>query len=158
MQVFIENETKEIFHFRGYKKLITAVTETCGRRFRIPEAFEVNVMIVFPETIRQINRRTRNIDKVTDVLSFPYFDFTHPGDTADLISAGQETILGDIVICAQKVISQAEEYGHSQKRELAFLVVHSMLHLTGFDHMTKADEAVMMKEADSLMQELGIDR
>lgn len=158
MNICIENQTKQSFDFRGYKKLIAEVIETCAETKGIPSNYEVNVLLVSPETIRQINRQTRDMDKVTDVLSFPYFEFDSPGDTACLPAHDEEMILGDIVLCAEQVVLQAKEYGHSQKRECAFLIVHSMLHLLGFDHMTPEDEAVMTKEADALMTILGISR
>lgn len=187
MNIYIENETGIRFNFRGYKKLIENVIETTAKEKNIPGGLEVNVMLVSPERIRQINKETRNIDKVTDVLSFPYFEFEEPGvfeykvnniasdnnedldvetdkdlnDPAghtDDYSDEPEMMLGDIIICAGKVIEQAEAFCHSQKRELAFLVVHSMLHLIGYDHMNDEDEKRMTKEAEKLMNILGITR
>ena len=180
MNVYIENETGIRFNFRGYKKLIEEVVNTVEKEKNIPSGMEVNVTIVSAEDIKQINNETRGIDKVTDVLSFPYFEFDEPGvfdeeflddisenDTEEIIDDPEiqiydgdepELILGDIVLCAEKVMEQAESFGHSQKRELAFLVVHSMLHLIGYDHMNEADEKLMFGEADKLMNILGITR
>lgn len=158
MQVYIENQTKEFFDFRGYKKLITQAANTAAAVLKVPDSYEVNVLITDPETMRQINAQTREINKVTDVLSFPYFDFEAPGETADLFETEEETILGDIVLCAERIVAQAADYGHSQKRECAFLIVHSMLHLTGYDHMTKEEEAQMTAKANEIMKQLGIER
>lgn len=187
MNIYIENETGIRFNFRGYKKLIENVIETTAKEKSIPTGLEVNVMLVSAERIRQINKETRNIDKVTDVLSFPYFEFEEagvfenngpgiaedakegfdaetekgPDDSAEYIDDyfdEPEMMLGDIIICVEKVIEQAEAFCHSQKRELAFLVVHSMLHLIGYDHMNDEDEKCMTMEAEKLMNILGITR
>ena len=92
-------------------------------------------------------------------MSFPYFEYQEAGvfDRSQYDPA-EEEILGDIVVCGEKIISQAEEYGHSQKRELAFLVVHSMLHLTGYDHMEKKDAGIMEEQQRRIMEQLGISR
>lgn len=158
MNIFIENETKEYFNFRGYKKLIETTIETVAEVKNIPEDLEVNVLIVEPETIKAINSENRGIDSVTDVLSFPYFDFDTPGNMDAIDDESDEVILGDIILCADRVVSQAKEFGHSQKRELAYLTVHSMLHLIGFDHMTEQDEKQMTAQADVIMDKLGISR
>ena len=114
---------------------------------------ECNLFITDGEEIRVLNSVNRGIDKVTDVLSFPYIDFAAPCDYTcideeDITLFEPESgrlMLGDIVICYEKVLSQAEEYGHSVKRELSFLIVHSILHLFGYDHMTD-DERAMMED------------
>ena len=117
------------------------------------------------EGIRVINAEQRDIDAPTDVLSFPMLEF----DTAGDLSAAYEDdtnfdpdsgalLLGDIVINVDRVKSQALEYGHSEKREYAFLVCHSMLHLCGFDHMEEADEAVMTEKQKIILEGMGITR
>jgi len=156
MNIYIENETKEYFNFRGYKKLITETIETVAREKNIPEGLEVNVLIVEPETIQSINSENRGISSVTDVLSFPYFEFDEPGEVEDIEVDCDEVILGDIILCADRVVSQAKEFGHSEKRELAYLTVHSMLHLIGYDHMSEEDEKQMTAQADIIMEKLGI--
>ena len=92
------------------------------------------------------------------MLSFPYFEYDEPGVFAEDISDDTENILGDIILCGERIISQAEEFGHSQKREFAFLIVHSMLHLLGYDHMEPDDEEVMQAEQRRLMDIIDIHR
>ena len=158
MAVYIENQAKARFAFH-YRVLIEKAVQTVMKDKQIPGELDVNVLIVAPERIREINRDTRNLDQVTDVLSFPYFEYDRPGFfDRDRIDWAEEDILGDIVICADKVMAQAEEYGHSVKRELAFLTVHSMLHLTGYDHIDPRDAELMETEQKKIMEELGITR
>lgn len=158
MAVYIENPSGCRFQFH-YKVVIQKAVDAVLQDRDIPKELDVNVLIVTPEEIRRINRETRGIDKVTDVLSFPYFEYKEAGVfDKDLYDPAEEEILGDIVVCGEKIISQAEEYGHSQKRELAFLVVHSMLHLTGYDHMEKKDAGIMEEQQRRIMEQLGISR
>ena len=117
---------------------------------------EVSLSLVTAEEIRQVNRRFRRLDRVTDVLSFPQLSFT-PGEEEEKNERG-EIILGDILICVARARSQAEEYGHSLRRELAFLTAHSMLHLLGYDHQTKAQEQEMFAKQEQILQSLGIPR
>ena len=133
---------------------------------RCPYAADVSLMLVTDEEIRAMNKETRNIDKATDVLSFPMQEFDHPadfsafreGDYSVFDPASGELMLGDIVVNSERVAQQAKEYGHSQKREFAFLIAHSMLHLQGFDHI-KADEAAEMEKAQNeILERLGIRR
>lgn len=158
MSVYIENQAKTKFNFH-YKVVIEKAVKTVMEDKNIPEELDVNVLIVSPEDIRSINNETRDIDKVTDILSFPYFEYDVPGVFDEENNEWNEgDILGDIVVCGDKVKSQAEEYGHSEKRELAFLIVHSMLHITGYDHMEETDAAVMEAEQKRIMDILGISR
>ena len=158
MAIYIEKQTTTRFDFH-YRPVIEKAVKTVMEVKNIPEELDVNVMIVGPEEMRGINKETRDIDSVTDVLSFPYFEYTTPGVfDRESNDWSDEDILGDIVICADRIISQAEEYGHSQKRELAFLTVHSMLHLIGYDHMTDPDAELMEKEQKEIMKILNITR
>ena len=125
----------------------------------IPEEMDVNVLITDPVRMQEINREHRQIDQVTDVLSFPYFEFEIPGYfDRDQQDWAAEDILGDIVLCADRIFSQAEEYGHSPKREMAFLIVHSMLHLLGYDHMDAEERETMEAEQRRFMNLLNIHR
>ena len=110
-----------------------------------------NIIIVDNRKIRQLNKEYRNIDKVTDVISFALED-------DDTFVSLPIRVLGDIYISIDKAIEQAEEYGHSLKRELAFLTTHGMLHLLGYDHMKKEDELIMFKRQDEILDELEIRR
>ncbi len=117
--------------------------------------FEVSVSFTDNEKIHQINLMHRDMNKATDVLSFPLLDedgFPENPDTGC-------KMLGDIVISVEKAIEQAGEYGHSFEREIAFLTVHSMLHLLGYDHVTsEEDEKVMFAKQDLILETLGITR
>lgn len=156
MAIYIENKAKTPFHFH-YRVVLTSVVQKVMREKDIPEELDVNILIVSPEEIRGINRDTRGVDAVTDVLSFPYFEYDTPGVfDREIQEWADEDILGDIVICGEKALMQAEEYGHSPKRELAFLTVHSMLHLLGYDHMEAADAQLMEAEQKRIMEEAGI--
>ena len=158
MAIYIEKQTNTRFDFH-YRPVIEKAVKTVLELKNIPEELDVNVMIVGPGEMQRINYETRGIDSVTDVLSFPYFEYPVPGVfDQELNDWADEDILGDIVLCADRIINQAEEYGHSQKRELAFLTVHSMLHLIGHDHMTDPDVELMEKEQKEIMKILNITR
>lgn len=148
------------------EEVANAVIEQIADTEEIPYEFDVYVTIVDNDTIQEINREQRNIDRPTDVLSFPNLDFERSGDFS-LIEENEanyfdpETgmlIMGDIVISADKVMEQAEEYGHSAKREFAFLVAHSMLHLCGYDHMEEEEAALMEEKQKEALNILGITR
>lgn len=113
------------------------------------ENVEFNVIFVDSSTIQKINKEYRNIDRVTDVISFALED-----DEDIKFEFGR--LLGDIYICTDRMIKQAEEYGHSVLREQGFLTVHGLLHLLGYDHMTKEDEEVMFKKQELILDGYGL--
>ena len=117
---------------------------------------EISLSIVTNDEIHEINRQFRGIDSPTDVLSFPQLTF-EGGEEADVNENG-EIVLGDIIISIDRAKEQAEEYGHSLKRELAFLAVHSMLHLMGYDHMEKDEEEDMFRRQKEILIKAGIPR
>ncbi len=122
---------------------------------------EVGVTIVDEEEIKRMNCEYRNNDNITDVLSFPILEFDEEGNIVnDEFDFDDElVVLGDIVICAKRAREQAEEYGHSLKREIAFLTVHSMLHLLGYDHEHSEDEEQeMFVRQKEILEKLGITR
>lgn len=130
-----------------------------------PTNVEISVSFVTEKAIQDINHTTRDIDRVTDVLSFPMLEFIDgcgaghiDQDTVDINPETDEMLLGDIVLCIPKVIAQAKEYGHSIKREYAFLIAHSMLHLMGYDHMSEEDRLIMEDKQRLIMDKLGISR
>ena len=128
---------------RAYEKLITKVFKTINSKK------EFNIIFVDKDEIQRINREFRKIDRVTDVISFALCD------DEDIIQTKE---LGDIFICLDRAFEQAEEYGHSVEREVAFLSVHGYLHLCGFDHMTPEDEEVMFKKQDEILHAANIER
>lgn len=114
----------------------------------------INVVLTNPENIKKINKVQRNVDKETDVLSFPMFE----KDEIKNIEGKNPDILGDIVISIDKVIEQAKEYGHSFERELSYMVVHGFYHILGFDHMEEKDKLVMREKEENILTKLNITR
>ena len=166
MTFFVENETDADFGFDA-SELIRTVCERAFSSEGAPvDASCVNVFITDSEGIRELNASYRGIDSPTDVLSFPGLDFDEPSDfdisddrKADCMDPESgELVLGDIVLNADRIFSQAEEYGHSVKREMAFLLAHSCLHLCGYDHMTEEEEKVMFSKQEAVLESLGITR
>jgi probable rRNA maturation factor len=128
-----------------------------------PYEAEVNLLLTMNEEIHQMNMEFRQIDRPTDVLSFPMVDYENAGDFDFLEEAFEyfnpesgELMLGDIVISKEKVIEQAEEFGHSIEREYAFLIAHSMLHLAGYDHMEDDERIVMEDKQREILEMLQI--
>ncbi len=136
-----------------YRDLAQQVIKAALDAERFPFEAEVSLTLTDNPSIQEINHETRGIDAPTDVLSFPMLDYPAPADFSGVEEQWEgcvnpdtgEVMLGDIVLSVDRIRSQAEEYGHSQKREYAFLIVHSMLHLMGYDHM-EPDEAARMEE------------
>ena len=148
------------------EKIIHEVIEESIDYVDCPYDFEVNVLLTDNEGIHQINLDMRQIDNPTDVLSFPMCDFETPGDFDHLEETPEdyfnpdtgELMLGDIVISVEKVTEQAEKYGHSETRELAFLVAHSMLHLSGYDHMEEEERIEMERMQSEILERRGYRR
>ena len=111
---------------------------------------DLTILIDTPERIRTLNREFRNVDAVTDVLTFPAWE----GE----ISLSADGYLGDIMICYDRAKEQAETYGHSLRRELSFLAVHGCLHLLGYDHMTEDEERVMREKQSAILDGIGVSR
>lgn len=138
------------------EELIRKVIECVLREEGIKKNLDVYVTLTNNETIRKVNAEQRNIDMATDVLSFPMFDRS---EIPDLKKEDKtEDILGDIIVSIEKVKEQAEEYGHSFERELAYLVTHGMLHLLGYDHIIDEEKAVMRKREEEILGILNITR
>ena len=165
MTVTIEYEASEKLSL-PYEEIIRDVVEESLDYLSCPYEAEVNVLLTDNEGIHQINLDTRGIDAPTDVLSFPMDDFEEPGDFSRLEEQPEdyfnpdtgELMLGDIVISVDKVMEQAEKYGHSQTRELAFLVAHSMLHLSGYDHMEEEERLQMEQMQREILERRGYRR
>lgn len=149
-----------------YGQVAKIVADQVLETEEFPYEAEINLVITDNEEIKRVNQEFRDIHAPTDVLSFPMIPFETPADyeviEEDINSYvdpdSEEIVLGDIMISAEKVIEQAREYGHSQKREFAFLVAHSMLHLLGYDHMDPQEAAVMEEKQRKVLDILGISR
>jgi probable rRNA maturation factor len=157
MTIDFENETEVSFGFDP-REVAEQVIEATLDYMDCPYETQVSLLITDNEEIHRINLEQRGIDRPTDVLSFPMADYEVPGDFSFLEEAVDcfepdtgELMLGDIVISADKVLEQAEAYGHSIRREYAFLITHSMLHLMGYDHMTEKDAAQMERLQEEIL-------
>lgn len=165
MTFYVENETAESFPF-DTEETVRAVCTAVLEAEDCPYETQVNVVLTDNAGIREMNRTSRGIDRETDVLSFPNVDFQTSGvfdidedREADYFDPDTgELMLGDILISVDRVMEQAENYGHSLRREFAFLVAHSMLHLCGYDHMESAEAEVMEKKQEEILSGLGITR
>lgn len=130
-----------------------------------PYEAEISLTLVDDDSIRDINKRFRQTDRATDVLSFPLVEYEKPGEFDFLEERDDcfnpesgELMLGDIIISLDRVQAQAEEYGHGATREYAFLIAHSMLHLMGYDHMEESEAEIMEKKQEAVLSSLGICR
>lgn len=166
MTITVENETAFNPDF-DIEKTATDVVNAVLDYFECPYESEVSILITDDNVIREINKEQRNIDSSTDVLSFPMNDYEIPGDFKKIEEEESpdsfnyetgELLLGDIVLSAEHILKQAEEYGHTVKREYAFLITHSMLHLLGFDHMEQAEAEIMEKHQKVILDNMGITR
>ncbi|MBE5905355.1 MAG: rRNA maturation RNase YbeY [Lachnospiraceae bacterium] len=164
MTIHITNEQSLSLGF-DYDALTKKVIEGCLAYMEFPYEAQVEVTFVDLETIHEINLEQRQINRPTDVLSFPMIAYDKAGDFSHLEEdmdnfepESGEALLGDIVLCIPKVQMQAEEYGHSMEREFAFLICHSMLHLLGYDHMEKEEEQVMFAKQEAILEKMGITR
>ena len=148
------------------EKIAEAVVNQVLEEEACPYEAEVNLLLTSDEGIHRLNQEYRGIDRPTDVLSFPQVEYEIPADfswaeehEADCFNPDTgELFLGDIVISLDKVIEQADRYNHNRKREYAFLIAHSMLHLLGYDHMEEAEAAVMEQRQEEILKRLGITR
>ena len=162
----VENEVDAKFDF-DIEQIARSVCEEVLKSENFPEEAQINMLITDDEGIHEMNRQFRDIDRETDVLSFPNIEYETPGDFSvlngpdrcDMIDPDNDSIyLGDIVINEKRVRSQALEYGHSEKREFAFLTAHSMFHLCGYDHMEEDEAKVMEQKQNDVLERLGITR
>jgi len=145
----------------GTRAFIRKVIRTALAAEGVAFPCEVDVSVTSDEGIHQVNLDMRQVDRPTDVLSFPVFDLT-PGELPGGEDADPATglvPLGDMMISLERVQAQAKEYGHSNRRELAYLVVHSVLHLLGYDHLDEGPQKAQMRaREDAIMAELGLER
>lgn len=165
MTIHLDYEATKQLNF-DYAALINKVVEGCLDYEDCPYEVEISILLTDDDEIREINRQFRDIDKATDVLSFPAIEYETAGDFSDLEEAEEdyfnpetgELILGDIVISVDRAIVQAEEYGHTITREIAFLTAHSMFHLMGYDHMTDEDRVSLEAKQKEVLDRLEIFR
>ncbi len=165
MTSYVENETTTVFAF-SEEETVNRVMEEVLNSEKCPYEVEINVLLTNNEKIREYNLQYRGIDRETDVLSFPNLTYEKAADfdiaakdEADCFNPETgELILGDIIVSVDKVKEQAGKYGHSERREFAFLIAHSMLHLCGYDHMEENEEWQMEEKQRAVLEKLGITR
>lgn len=165
MTLNFEEEVTVPFDFE-YESLAREVISFTLDHENFPYESEVNLTLTDNDGIHEINKMYRQIDRPTDVLSFPMLSYEAPGDFSKLEDDYDdnfnpdtgEIMLGDIVISVDKVLEQAESYGHTPRREYAFLIVHSMLHLFGYDHMTPEEAVQMEAKQRQILEEMNITR
>ncbi len=165
MTLFIEEEGEKKLPF-DVKETARLVVSASLEYIGCPYEAEIDLLLTDDEEIHKMNLEHRGIDRATDVLSFPMLEFDAPGDFSvfdedsdDVFDPDSgELLLGDIVISKDKVLHQAEQYGHSPRREYAFLIAHSMLHLFGFDHMGEEERPVMEQKQRDIMNMVQIPR
>ena len=162
IELFIEEEVPVPFLF-PYQETAKRAVQAVLEAEQFPCSAEISLLLTGDEKVRILNRDFRNMDRETDVLSFPMQDFKEAGnykdpppDPSEIDADTGGLCLGDIVLSVPKVLSQAEDYGHSVEREFAFLIVHSMLHLLGYDHIEENDRLIMEDRQQKIMEALQI--
>lgn len=165
MTIYFEDEAMLSFDFDIEDQLDRIIS--CVRDYiKCPYDVEVSVTMVDKASIQEVNTEFRDTARPTDVLSFPMMEYDRPADFEGPAFCGSkaiapdtgELVLGDIMLCSEVIKEQAKEYGHSEYREFSFLVVHSMLHLFGYDHMLESERMEMEQEQRNIMNTLGISR
>lgn len=163
MTLTIEKETELNLLDFDYEALANKVIQFTIEYEKFPYEAEIDLLLVDDKAIQEINHQYREINKSTDVLSFPLISYKLPGDFSQIESDNDnfnpdsgEALLGDIIISVEKVQEQALAYGHTLEREFAFLIVHSMLHLFGYDHMEAEEAAFMENRQKEILEKLQI--
>lgn len=165
MTSFVENETTQTFSF-DIKEILDRIMEEVLDTENCPYEVSVSLLLTDGAGIREYNKNYRDTDAETDVLSFPNLEFETPGDFSNVEECAAdcfdpdsgELVLGDIILNVSRVKEQAIEYGHSELREAAFLIAHSLFHLCGYDHMEAGEAAVMEAKQEAVLWRLSITR
>lgn len=164
MTLNIEMEYEKPLGF-DYEALANQVAEEALDFEACPYETEINLVLTGEDEIQAANREFRDMDRVTDVLSFPMVEYDTPGDFSHAEEDDScfnpdtgELMLGDIMICIPRMQEQAVNYGHGEVREFGFLIAHSMLHLMGYDHMTPEEAKAMEEKQEKILENLGITR
>lgn len=157
MQEVLEIEYLGVEENQQYNSLLKNVVEVCFQTEKLDRnKTYVNIILTTQVEIQRINNIYRNIDKPTDVLSFPMFEKEEIKDFLKSKHCNIKEVLGDIVVSVEKVKEQAKEYGHSFERELAYMVVHGFYHLMGYDHMEEKDKKQMREKEENILEKIGL--
>ena len=142
-----------------YEEIIKKVVEQCFKEENMEDSkLYISITLTTPEHIHEINKQYRNVDRATDVLSFPMFEKEEIDNKIEKHDFEHEDVLGDIVISIEQVEKQAKEYGHSFEREFAYMLVHGFYHLMGYDHIKEEDKVIMRPKEEKVLEKLGIRR
>lgn len=165
--IYIDNRQEKIIVSDSLNEELTKVIEFALKEEEVDIKCEVSLLFVDNEEIKEINSDTRGIDRETDVLSFPMLEYKEKKVFKELYKDykfsqsdfdGEELVLGDIVLSLEKALEQSKEYNHSFEREASYLVVHSVLHLLGYDHMEEEDKIIMRSREEDILNKLNITR
>lgn len=155
--MFFEVIYKDIEEKKEYEEVINKVLTKCFEEEKLQNSkLYITITLTNPENIQKINKEYRNIDRATDVLSFPMFEKDELGEKIENNDFEHEDVLGDLVISIEKVKEQAEEYGHSFERELSYMLVHGFYHLMGYDHIEEEDKEKMRLKEEKILNDLKI--
>ncbi len=155
--MFYEVVYKDIEENKEYEETIKKVLTKCFEEENLQNSkLYITVTLTTPENIKEINKEYRNIDRATDVLSFPMFEKDELEEKIKNNDFDHEDVLGDLVISIEKVKEQAEEYGHSFERELSYMLVHGFYHLMGYDHIKEEDKKKMRPKEEKILNDLKI--
>ena len=154
MRKLAEVEFLDIEEDKKYEKIIDKVFEACFKEENLYDyKMYISIILTNEENIQKINKEYRNIDKSTDVLSFPMFQ---PEEIEE--AKTREEVLGDVIVCIPIVKKQAVEYEHSEEREFAYMLVHGFYHLMGYDHMVEEDKVKMRAKEECVLNKLGFEK
>ncbi|NFG57156.1 rRNA maturation RNase YbeY [Clostridium botulinum] len=165
--IYVDNRQEKMEVSDEFTNHLEKVIEFALKEEDVNISSEISLLFVDNEEIREINNETRNIDRATDVLSFPMLDYPDKkvfkevyteNDFSEADFDGDDLVLGDIVLSLERALEQSKEYNHSYEREASYLVVHSVLHLLGYDHMEEEDKVKMRKREEEILTALNIRR
>lgn len=165
--LYTENRQKKLEITEEFIDKIERVCDFALREEGVTGEYQISLLFVDNEEIRKINNEARKIDKVTDVLSFPMLEYEEGKvfkdiylgyDFDEIYKDGDELVLGDMVLSLEKALEQSKDYGHSYEREVNYLVLHSILHLLGYDHMVEEDKIKMRQREEEILNKLEIRR
>ncbi|NFN18220.1 rRNA maturation RNase YbeY [Clostridium botulinum] len=165
--IYVDNRQEKMEVSDEFTNHLEKVIEFALKEEDVNISSEISLLFVDNEEIREINNETRNIDRATDVLSFPMLDYPDKkvfkevyteNDFSEADFDGDDLVLGDIVLSLERALEQSKEYNHSYEREAFYLVVHSVLHLLGYDHMEEDDKVKMRKREEEILTALDIRR
>ncbi|MBL4933005.1 rRNA maturation RNase YbeY [Clostridium paridis] len=165
--IYFDNRQEKIEINEEFERLVEEIVQFALKEEEVDEKVQISIVFVDNKEIREINNETRGIDKETDVLSFPMLDYEDGKvfkeqyknfSFDETYYDGEELVLGDVVLSLEKSLEQSEEYNHSFKRETSYLIIHSILHLLGYDHMEDNEKGIMRKREEDILNKLNIKR